>query len=152
MKRIALITAASLVLCLALLTGLCAVSPGFRGDMTTWAKDSPFKVFFNDKPSQIVPVETAGKYYVPVYLPVEKGDSSWEISTKFDPATKTLKIKRLKKGEKLRIGEHPCDRCSESGKCQACYPAGSGKNIQNEPCAVCNGTGKCQTCNGNGKF
>ncbi|MCE1245042.1 MAG: hypothetical protein LWY06_00190 [Firmicutes bacterium] len=152
MKKTLLITCASILACIILLAGLCAVSPGFRSDMAVWAKDTPLKVFFNDKPSQITPVESGGKMYIPVYLPVEKGETSWDIKTKFDPTSKTLKITRTKKGEKLRAGETPCDRCSTSGKCQACYPAGSGKNIQSDPCAVCNGTGKCQTCNGAGKF
>ncbi len=50
-------------------------------------------------------------------------------------------------------GDHQCERCSGSGECQACYPAGSGKGIQpDQRCPVCDGTGKCLKCNGQGTY
>ena len=39
-----------------------------------------------------------------------------------------------------------CSRCSDTKKCQACYPAGSGLTANGLPCPICSGTGRCQTC------
>lgn len=46
----------------------------------------------------------------------------------------------------------PCDRCSTTGDCQACYPAGSGQNATGAVCPVCDGSGKCQRCDGKGYY
>jgi len=134
-----------LFLVLALLAATLVAS----GLATAWAKSSPLKIFINEKPSTVKATEVDGVPYVPVYFPAEKG--TYEIKVSFDKTTNTMRIEKKKDVPVLR-GDHNCERCSGSGKCQSCYPVGSGKSIQDESCSVCNGTGSCGMCNGSGKY
>ncbi len=132
----------------ALLFAFCLAAGIFAA---SWAKGEPLKIFVGNAPSTLKPVTVDGKMYLPLYFPVEKGTKNWEVSVSYDPATRTVKVDRKVAGPNLR-GDHKCERCNGDGKCQACYPAGSKKNIQGEECPVCNGTGKCTMCNGEGSY
>jgi hypothetical protein len=140
-----------LVLLTALVIGLQLLAPDPIRDFKAWAKESALKVFINDAPSRVETVEVKGTQYVPLHFAVEPGKVSYQVTLSYDAASKTLKIEKIRKGKKLR-GDHNCERCSGTGDCQACYPAGSGKNIQGTACPVCNGTGDCTMCNGTGKY
>lgn len=141
----------SALLLLAFLGFLAPSLTGAGMGLVAMAKSSPLKVFVNEKPSSITPVEVDGARYMPLYFPVEPGAHAWEVTVSCDPAGKVVKIGKARKGETLR-GDHKCDRCSGSGDCQACYPTGSGKNVNSEACPVCNGNGDCTMCNGNGSY
>ncbi|MHC9538869.1 MAG: hypothetical protein AB9903_05065 [Vulcanimicrobiota bacterium] len=69
----------------------------------------------------------------------------------YDKANGTVKIQKSKYKIKLR-DKTTCTRCTGSKKCQACYPAGSGKNVSDNSCSVCDGTGKCFYCDGKGEY
>jgi hypothetical protein len=142
-------TAITLIIVLALIG---AATLALRPDLTTaWANGTPLKIFFNDKPSNVKALEVDGVPYVPVYFPAEERESRWEITIARDQASNTVRITKTRTGPVLR-GDHNCERCGGSGKCQSCYPVGSGKNIQDESCPVCNGSGNCGMCNGSGKY
>lgn len=119
--------------------------------VASWAAGVPLKVFVQNAPSSLKPVTIDGKMYLPVYFPVEKGKSTWQVTVNYDAAAKTVKVEKSLNAMKLR-GDHKCERCNGDGKCQSCYPAGSEKNIQGDACPVCNGNGKCTMCNGEGSY
>jgi len=115
------------------------------------AEESLFKVIINGAESKLQPVESQSVQYVPLFFPLEDGNISYQINIECDNNKKIARIEKIKINKKLR-GDHKCERCEGTGKCQACYPAGSGKNIQDNPCPVCDGTGKCTTCRGEGNY
>ncbi len=147
MKRFLII---ALVLYAGILT-LNLIFPGIIGQAVTYAKDQLIKVFVNKAPSKVVPKQSGDKMYMPLSFPVEEGEQVWEVKMKYDPKAKTLNVEKVNRNRKLR-GDTKCERCNGSGNCQACYPSGSGKNIQGDACPVCDGTGKCMYCNGKGSY
>ncbi|MDQ7824544.1 MAG: hypothetical protein RDV48_17205 [Candidatus Eremiobacteraeota bacterium] len=116
-----------------------------------WAKEGGLKITVNNAPSEITPLESGGTLLVPLSFPIEEGKSTWTVTMEYDKAKGTLNIQKTLYKEKLR-GDTKCQRCDGTGKCQACYPAGSGKNAVGNPCYICDGTGKCFYCNGEGKY
>lgn len=142
------------IIALILYAGILTVNlvcPGIISQTITYAKDQVIKVFVNKAPSKVVPKKDGDKLYMPLSFPVEEGEQVWEVKMKYDPKTKTLNVEKVNKERKLR-GDMKCERCNGSGNCQACYPSGSGKNIQGDACPVCDGTGKCMYCNGKGSY
>lgn len=126
--------------------------PGETGRMIAQAKEDAIKVFINKKESKIVPVQTDKNILMPINFPVEQGEQTWEVKTKYDPKTKTLNVTVVNKKREVRGDRIKCNACGGSGDCQACYPSGSGRNIQGNACPTCNGTGKCFICNGDGSY
>ena len=125
--------------------------PGIIIQAAEKVKKSTIKVFVNDKESKVAPVKAGKKEYMPLNFPVEEGEQTWEVKMKYDPKTKTLKVHKINKKRKVR-SRIKCNLCGGSGDCQACYPAGSGKNIQGNACPACDGTGDCMMCNGDGSY
>jgi hypothetical protein len=134
---------------LLLMCSLLYVIP-FTHNFASWAKTEAIKVFINNTPSKLVPVSVKGTMYQPLYFPVSKGDSSWQVNLSYDSATKTLKINKISSKVQTR-DKSDCEYCKGTGECQRCYPAGSGDDIQGNACPVCNGTGDCTWCKGSGE-
>jgi len=150
MKRLYLLVSLSVLLAAVLGFQLLGPSGALSG-LTAWAQGTPLKIFVNDAPSQLKAIEVDGAEYVPLYFAAEPGKATYQVTVSYDAPSRTMKIEKIKKGKRFR-GDHNCERCSGSGKCQACYPVGSGKSIQGEGCPVCNGSGKCTMCNGAGSY
>jgi len=125
--------------------------PQMASNLIVKAGEKAWKVMVNNKTSKLQPVKIGDKMYIPLNFPLEKGERSWEVNLKYDAKTKTLKIKKTCVQRKVR-GNVKCSLCGGSGDCQACYPAGSGKNIQGDACPACDGTGDCMICNGQGSY
>ncbi len=117
----------------------------------TWAAETALKIIVNNYESNLKPIESDGVLFVPLSFPVEEGKSTWEVSVEYDKTKGTVKIQKnkfkIKQREKTK-----CPRCTGSKKCQACYPAGSGKTATDKSCPVCDGTGKCFYCDGKGEY
>lgn len=109
------------------------------------------KVTVNKASSFIKPIESEGTYYVPLSFPAIEGKSTWQVTVEYDKSGNIVKIEKVKVDNKVR-GDTKCQRCNGTGDCQACYPAGSGKNINGDSCGICDGTKKCQYCNGKGNY
>ena len=121
-------------------------------DMSLLAKDKTLKVLINDKEVELKPMESAGTMMIPLHFPLQDGESTWQVTMDYNKDKGTVTIKKALTREKLR-GDSICPRCGGNGRCQACYPAGSGRNITGSgPCYGCDGTGKCFYCNGNGSY
>jgi hypothetical protein len=137
---------------LILLAFLCysAGRYGFKG-MLLKAEEGVIKVFINKSPSTLKPLEADGRLYVPLSFPVEEGKGAWKVTIEYDKAKGIVNIEKAPAREKQR-GDTKCSRCDGSKKCQACYPAGSGKNANDGTCSICDGTGKCQRCDGLGSY
>jgi hypothetical protein len=118
----------------------------------SWAKDEPVKVIINGNPSQLQPVEAGGRLYLPLDFPLDQGKNNYKVTVEYDKVKGTVTVQKQIVRDKVR-GDTECSRCSGKGKCQACYPAGSGKNISGDgACSACDGTGKCFYCNGKGSY
>lgn len=151
MKRVLLIFCSSLLVATVLLGGTICVSGGKCSTAVLLAAEEAYKVFLNNSPSTMKPVDEKGTLFVPLNFPVEEGKTNWTVAVEYDNASRTVRIQKTKVKQKLR-GDTKCNRCDGSGKCQACYPAGSGKNISDGTCNACDGTGKCFYCDGKGKY
>jgi len=115
------------------------------------AAEAAIKVYFNGQATTIKTTEvTGGGHVVPVSFPVLEGESTWEVKLAYDPTTKELKIERKAIKPKVR-GDDPCYYCSGGGKCQNCFPVGSGASASGATCGLCNGNARCAYCGGSGK-
>lgn len=130
---------------------LWMIKSGAVTQVVAKAKKQVMKILVNDRESNIKPITVNGKKYIPLHFPLDKKEKTWEVSVKYDTKTDTVKIKKIIKGRKLR-GDKDCHMCNGTGRCQECYPIGSGNNLQNDACPVCDGTGNCWYCNGTGKI
>ncbi|MDQ7824546.1 MAG: hypothetical protein RDV48_17215 [Candidatus Eremiobacteraeota bacterium] len=115
------------------------------------AKGKSPAVFINSAASAIVPVESGGSLFLPLNFPLEEGKSTWTVTLDYNKEKGTVNVQKSLAKEKLR-GDTKCSRCGGSGKCQSCYPAGSGKSINDGVCNGCDGNGKCFYCNGAGSY
>jgi len=151
MKKMVILTCISLIIAMALMAGFSRFQGGMLQTAAVCAAEQALKVFINDSPSSVKPVDEKGTLFVPLNFPVEQGKTSWTVTVDYDKASGTVKIQKGQVKQKLR-GDTKCNRCSGSGKCQACYPAGSGKNINDGACNACDGNGKCFYCDGKGDY
>ncbi|GEM_PF-1081899 len=151
MKRMLLVICSSLLIAAVLLGGALNVSGNKCSTAALFAAEEAVKVFINNSPSAMKPVDEKGTLFVPLNFPVQEGKTNWTVTVEYDKSSRTVKIQKTQVKQKLR-GDMQCSRCSGSGKCQACYPSGSGKNINDGPCNACDGNGKCWYCNGKGSY
>lgn len=115
------------------------------------AAEAAIKVFFNGQATTTKTIEvTGGGHIVPVYFPIQDGETTWEVKLAYDATAKELKIVRTPLKPKVR-GDDPCYYCSGGGKCQNCFPVGSGASASGATCGLCNGNAKCSYCGGSGK-
>lgn len=122
-----------------------------RDRLMSLAKEAALKILINNKESTLQPLESDGVLFVPLSFPVTEGKSSWQVSLDYDKNAKTVTIQKVKNRQKVRE-KTKCSRCSGTGKCQACYPAGSGETASGGTCGICDGTGKCFYCDGKGEY
>jgi hypothetical protein len=110
-----------------------------------------WEILFNGKASKTVLIQTDTGDMVPVYfaVPAEGESASYGVLIETDSSSKQIKITKVqKKGPVRERGD--CPKCSGSKDCQACYPAGSGKNTAGLECYSCNASGDCPFCQGSG--
>lgn len=141
----------AILLTIVLTVGIFLAMPTGVKEFTARAGEKVMQIFINQKPSKVKVEKIGDKCYVPLYFPVEKGQQEYDLKVKYDPETKKVEITKTRKDRKMR-GDGKCPICGGSGKCQHCYPVGSGDNTSGSPCNICNGTGDCQFCNGTGKY
>jgi hypothetical protein len=123
-----------------------------NADMSLLAKDKALKVLINGKEVDLKPLESGDTVMIPLHFPLQDGESTWQVTMDYNKDKGTVTINKALTREKLR-GDTICPRCGGNGRCQSCYPAGSGRNINGTgPCYGCDGTGKCFYCNGNGSY
>ncbi len=115
------------------------------------ASEEALQVLINGHDTKLKPIESNGVLYLPLTFPVEEGKSVWQVKVNFDKTKNRVTIEKIKAGEKYRE-KTKCDRCTATGKCQACYPSGSGSSANGGTCNICDGTGKCQKCDGNKEY
>jgi hypothetical protein len=115
------------------------------------ADEAKLKVLINNSPTKLQPMESKGHLYIPLSFLMEEGKTVYQVKITYDKAKGTITIEKVRIGEKYRE-KTKCLRCDGTGKCQACYPAGSGENANGGSCSVCDGTGKCQRCNGEKEY
>lgn len=126
--------------------------PDYHNNASLFAKDADIKVMINNAASQIKPLKSGDVYYVPLNFPLEEGKNTWQVTVEYDKTKNTVNVQKTLNKQKLR-GDTICPRCGGNGRCQACYPPGSGRNISgNGSCSACDGSGKCFYCNGNGSY
>lgn len=115
------------------------------------AAEAAIKVYFNGQATTAKTVEvTGGGRIVPVYFPIAEGETTYEVKLAYDSQLHELKIERKPLKPKIR-GDEDCYYCSGSGKCQNCFPLGSGASASGATCGLCNGNAKCAYCGGSGK-
>jgi hypothetical protein len=136
----------AIVFAIIMLFVLCPRSP------FAWAKDQILKITLNGSPSTLKPLESGGQQFVPLSFPLDEGKTTYQVTVDYEKSSGTVKVMKTKAAPKLRGDKTKCPRCGGSGKCQACYPAGSGKNINDGSCSACDGNGKCFYCNGQGEY
>ena len=90
-----------------------------------------------------------GTILTPMSFPVGKDNQEYDLSIHADAKAHIVYVQRKPRAAKLR-GDEKCYHCSGTGKCQQCYPEGSGLNTSGVSCQYCSATGKCWYCEGTG--
>lgn len=122
--------------------------------------DEAMSVYINGEKSELVCEKKGDLYLLPLEFPFQEGNNNWEVVINYDKEAKKVDVeKKFHPMEELlpvRGDNDPyiCNLCSGSGKCQTCWPAGSGKSYGegSDPCSTCGGNGKCWYCGGKGKW
>ena len=110
-----------------------------------------YQLWINGTLSKFHPIKVQDQIVVPLDFPAQVEEMEWSVSVRRDEKTRKVEVKMSPKRRTTR-GENPCHVCIGSGKCQSCYPAGSGENTSGQPDYMCTGTGKCWYCKGEGKW
>ena len=110
-----------------------------------------YQLWVNGAVSKFHPQRVGDKTVVPLYFPAEKEEAEWTVKVRRDEKTKKIDVKMTPRRAKTR-GDNPCHICLQTGKCQTCYPAGSGNNTSGAPDYMCTATGKCWYCGGAGTW
>lgn len=121
---------------------------------------SDLAVYVNDKETDIICLKKDETYLLPLELPFREGEGKWEIIINCSGENKKVDVRKIyhppEEILETRGDEEPwpCNSCSGTGKCQFCYPVGSGHTYFDDSpdCQWCNGSGKDWNCNGKGTY
>jgi hypothetical protein len=113
--------------------------------------DDAYQLWVNGAHSRFAPINVQDQLVVPLNFPISQDDMEWTVSLHRDAKTHKVEVQMSPKRPKTR-GDNQCHVCLGTGKCQSCYPAGSGNNTAGDPDYMCTATGKCWYCKGEGKW